>query len=204
MDLKQLLVEGKVNNTGVLAQYKNGLDGFMCNLVQKGSNNIAMSPGGMVWWKMDNDLQYTTSALLVVLAYSEYLSAAKSSITCPAGAVGPDDLVTFARSQVDYILGSNPKKMSYMVGFGSSYPLQPHHRGVSIPSIKKDPAKIPCKAGFDDWFNKNAPNPNVLTGAIVGGPDGNDAYDDSRGNFRQAEAATANVAPLVGVLAKLA
>ncbi|KAK1312789.1 Endoglucanase 13 [Acorus calamus] len=194
----------KVSSTGALVQSKNGLDGFMCNLVQKGSNNIAMTPGGMVWWKMDNDLQYTTSALLVVLAYSEYLSAAKSSISCPTGAVGPNDLVTFVRSQVDYILGSNPKKMSYMVGFGSNYPLQPHHRGASIPSIRKDPAKISCQAGFEDWFNKNAPNPNVLTGAIVGGPDGNDAYDDSRGNFHQAEAATANVAPFVGVLAKLA
>ncbi|KAK1264622.1 Endoglucanase 13 [Acorus gramineus] len=198
------LSRNKVSDTGALVQYKNGLDGFMCNLVQKGSNNIARTPGGMVWWKMDNDLQYTTSALLVVLAYSEYLSAAKSSIPCPNGAVWPNELITFTRSQVDYILGSNPKKMSYMVGFGSNYPLQPHHRGASIPSIRRDPAKISCQAGFNDWFNKKAPNPNVLTGAIVGGPDGNDAYDDSRGNFRQAEAATANVAPFVGVLAKFA
>lgn len=110
-------------------------------------------------------------------------------------------LITF---QVDYILGNNPKQMSYMVGFGKNYPQQVHHRGASIVSIKKDKRPVTCQEGFDKWFNKNAPNPNVIYGAIVGGPDINDYYNDSRANFQQTEPATANTAPLVGVLAKLA
>lgn len=101
-------------------------------------------------------------------------------------------------------MGSNPKKMSYMVGFGSNYPTQIHHRGASIVSIKSNPSPVPCQAGFELWFNRNAPNPNVLHGAIVGGPDKNDQYTDSRQNYQMAEPATINTAPLVGVLARLA
>nr|CAD1836965.1 unnamed protein product [Ananas comosus var. bracteatus] len=31
-------------------------------------------------------------------------------------------LRSFAKSQVDYVLGNNPRKMSYLVGYGSNYP----------------------------------------------------------------------------------
>jgi hypothetical protein len=105
---------------------------------------------------------------------------------------------------VNYILGSNPNGMSYMVGFGTKYPTQVHHRGASIVSIKKNSSPVSCKDGFTSWYNKNAPNPNVLDGAIVGGPNDGDGYTDSRSNFQMAEAATVTTAPLIGVLAKLA
>lgn len=104
---------------------------------------------------------------------------------------------------MDYILGSNPKNMSYMVGYGTNYPQQIHHRGASIVSINEDNAPVTCKGGYDSWFNKNAPNPNVLDGAVVS-PDINDDYQDSRSNFQQAEPTTVTSAPLVGVLAFLA
>ena len=71
-------------------------------------------------------------------------------------------------------------------------------------SIKKDPTPVGCKDGFDLWFNKGQPNPNVLVGAIVGGPDRNDNYADQRSDYQEAEPATANTAPLVGVLARIA
>ena len=99
-------------------------------------------------------------------------------------------------------MGSNPKNMSYMVGYGSYYPKQIHHRGASIVSIKKDPAPVTCQGGFD-WFHKPEPNPNVLVGAIVT-PDENDGFEDDRQNFQLAEPTTVTIAPLVGVLAHLA
>lgn len=105
--------------------------------------------------------------------------------------------------QVDYILGSNPKSLSYMVGYGRNYPQKVHHRGASIVSIKVDKTPVTCQQGYSEWYNKDAPNPNVLQGAIVGGPDQNDNYDDSRSNYMQNEPAIANTAPLVGVLARL-
>ena len=104
---------------------------------------------------------------------------------------------------MNYILGSNPKKISYMVGYGSSYPQQVHHRGASIVSIKTNPAPVGCHDGFTNWFYKNQPNPNVLVGAIVGGPDKNDNYVDQRSDYQLAEAATANSAALVGLLARI-
>ena len=105
---------------------------------------------------------------------------------------------------MDYILGKNPKGMSYMVGFGSSFPVKAHHRGASIVSIKQSRAQVTCQEGFNVWFNSQSPNPNVLEGAIVGGPNQGDNYTDSQSNFQQAEPATASSCPIVGVLARLA
>ena len=90
-----------------------------------------------------------------------------------------------------------------MVGYDRNYPQQIHHRGASIVSIKQDATPVTCHGGYDIWFNKNAPNPNVLEGAVVG-PDRDDNYIDSRNNFQLAEPTTVTNAPLVGVLAYLA
>lgn len=94
--------------------------------------------------------------------------------------------------------------MSYMVGFGPRFPKRVHHRGASIVSIKTSSGRVNCQDGFNQWFHRNANDPNVLEGAIVGGPSQNDEYTDMRENYQQAEPATANTAPLVGVLARLA
>ncbi|KAK3220976.1 hypothetical protein Dsin_014946 [Dipteronia sinensis] len=51
--------------------------------------------------------------------------------------VTPSRLVQFAKGQVDYLLGSNPIKMSYMVGYGRNFPRKIHHRGSTLPSIDK-------------------------------------------------------------------
>lgn len=102
--------------------------------------------------------------------------------------------------QVDYILGSNPLGMSYMVGYGKKFPQRIHHRGSSLPSVGQHPKQIDCKGGTDYYYSKN-PNPNLLIGAVVGGPDIKDSYADSREDFVQSEPTTYINAPLVGVLA---
>ena len=38
-------------------------------------------------------------------------------------------------------------------------------------------------------INNPGPNPNLLKGALVGGPDGNDNYDDRRGDYVKNEVA---------------
>ncbi|KAM1262784.1 hypothetical protein PS2_027649 [Malus domestica] len=200
----KLVLEGKVDSAGAWGQYKSQAEQFICSCIQKGNNNVKKTPGGLLWFLPWNNLQYTSTAVFVATAYSEYLNAKHASIQCPGGIVKPSDLIALAQSQVDYILGSNPEGMSFMVGFGTKYPTQVHHRGASIVSIKENSAPVSCKAGFDLWFNKTSPNPNVLDGAIVGGPDENDGYSDSRSNFQMAEPATVSTAPLVGVLARLA
>lgn len=104
---------------------------------------------------------------------------------------------------MDYILGDNPRATSYMVGYGNNYPRQVHHRGSSIVSIKVNPSFVSCRGGYATWFSRKASDPNVLHGAIVGGPDAYDDFADERDNYEQTEPATYNNAPLLGVLARL-
>lgn len=105
--------------------------------------------------------------------------------------------------QVDYLLGDNPERMSYMVGYGARYPQRIHHRASSLPSVAAHPARIPCSAGFSA-LNSPASNPNVLVGAVVGGPNAQDRFPDERSDYEQSEPATYINAPLVGALAYLA
>jgi hypothetical protein len=179
---------------------KRSLEQYLCNVAHH-DGGAKLSPGGMLWTQPWNNLQFVTSAAFVAAVHADHLAG--RSLRCGGGAaVPPQQLLSFARSQTDYILGANPGRMSYMVGFGARFPERVHHRGASVPSIKSSPGKITCKGGFD-YFSRSTPNPNVLVGAIVGGPDGNDQYDDSRGNFQQTEPSTVTVAPIVGVLARL-
>ncbi|PIA62146.1 hypothetical protein AQUCO_00200269v1 [Aquilegia coerulea] len=201
--ITKMVLEDKLAYDGNWADYRDSFEEFICNLVQEGSDNVKRSPGGLNWWQPWNNLQYTSAATLIATIYSKYLATAKTSIDCYGENIRPKDLVAFAKSQVDYILGSNPKNMSYMVGYGTNYPKQIHHRGASIVSIKKDPTPVNCQEGFANWYNKNADDPNVLDGAVVGGPSDTDEYTDARSNYEQSEPTLTNNAPLVGVLAKL-
>ncbi|EYU26799.1 hypothetical protein MIMGU_mgv1a020424mg [Erythranthe guttata] len=197
------ILERRFPASGNMGQMKNSAEQFICNCIQKGNGNFQKTKGGLLWFLPWSNLQYVNSASFIMSAYADYLSKARATLRCAGGAVGPNDLISFARSQVDYILGNNPKRLSYMVGFGSNYPKRVHHRGASIVSIKKDRTRVGCQDGFNNWYNRNADNPNVITGAIVGGPDQSDQYTDARNNYQQAEPSTANNAPLVGVLARL-
>lgn len=96
-----------------------------------------------------------------------------------------------------------------MVGFSNKYPNQAHHRGASIDmqyfSTKSTSTGSPsmCVAGFMQWYSRNASNPNLLVGAVVGGPDRHDRFEDCRSDSTKLEPATYINTPLVGVLAKL-
>ena len=40
----------------------------------------------------------------------------------------------YAASQINYMLGDNPNSFSYVVGYGDSFPKQPHHK---VPKSKQ-------------------------------------------------------------------
>ena len=90
--------------------------------------------------------------------------------------------------------------MSYMVGYGTRFLQKIHHRGSVIPSIDQHPQHMQCHDG-DKYFKAQTPNPNLLIGAIVGGPAQDDSFQDSRYDVSQSEPTTYINAPLVGVLA---
>ena len=87
----------------------------------------------------------------------------------------------FVKEQIGYILGDTGR--SYMVGFGVNPPQRPHHRGSSCRS----PITSPCG---DAEKNSPAANPQILYGAVVGGPDSNDQYNDARDDYISNEVAT--------------
>ncbi|KAI4368020.1 hypothetical protein MLD38_016633 [Melastoma candidum] len=90
--------------------------------------------------------------------------------------------------------------MSYMVGFGQRYPQHIHHRGSSLPSVASHPSPISCGNGFQ-YLYSGSPNPNILVGAIVGGPDNKDGFADDRNNYQQSEPTTYINAAFVGAVA---
>ncbi|XP_058732107.1 endoglucanase 6 [Vicia villosa] len=200
----KFLLQGKAGiHTPVFEKYLEKSEYFMCSCMGRGTHNVQRTPGGLIYRQRWNNLQFATSSSFLATVYSDYLASSARDLKCASGYVAPSQLLSFAKSQVDYILGDNPRATSYMVGYGNNFPQRVHHRGSSIVSIKANPSFVSCMGGYDTWFSSKRSNTNILTGAIVGGPDAYDDFADERKNYEQTEPATYNNAPLIGVLARL-
>lgn len=90
-------------------------------------------------------------------------------------------------------------KMSYLVGFEGNYPTQVHHRGASIP---KDGQRHSCSDG-KRWLLSKVGNPNILRGAMVGGPNNDDTFLDRRDEPQYTEPTLAGNAGLVAAIVAL-
>ncbi|KAF8379930.1 hypothetical protein HHK36_027395 [Tetracentron sinense] len=181
--------------------YKVHSDNYICSLVPGTSSFQAQyTPGGLLYKASESNLQYVTTTAFLLLTYAKYLGSNGGIASCGTSTVTAENLISLAKKQVDYILGQNPAKMSYMVGFGEKYPQHVHHRGSSLPSVHAHPDHIACNDGFN-YLKSGSPNPNVLTGAILGGPDNRDSFSDDRNNYQQSEPATYINAPFIGALA---
>ncbi|KAG9459445.1 hypothetical protein H6P81_003953 [Aristolochia fimbriata] len=193
-----------VQNMKTLHDYKGHADNYICSLIPGASfSQTQYTPGGLLYKMSDSNMQYVTSTSFLLVTYAKYLTSARKVVTCGGTTITPKRLRSIAKRQVDYLLGDNPLKMSYMVGYGERYPQRIHHRGASLPSKAAHPAKIQCSAGFG-FMQSESPNPNVLVGAVVGGPNLHDQFPDQRSDYEQSEPSTYMNAPLVGTLAYLA
>ncbi|KAK7353302.1 hypothetical protein VNO80_18747 [Phaseolus coccineus] len=175
-------------------------DAHMCSYLF--SKYFSRTPGGLIILKPDNEplLQFAATASFLSKLYSDYLDHLKmSAASCETDSFSVKMLRDFATSQVNYILGQNPMKMSYLVGYGDRYPVQVHHRSASIPWNNQP---YNCDDG-KRWLNSKDPNPQVLLGAMVGGPDTNDNFMDQRTNQRFTEPNIASNAGLVAALIAL-
>ncbi|XP_016454485.1 endoglucanase 17-like [Nicotiana tabacum] len=187
-----------------LHDFKSHADNYICSVIPWTPMSQAQyTPGGLLFTMSDSNMQYVTSTSFLLVTYAKYLTSAHMAVNCGGVLVTPKMLRNLAKKQVDYLLGDNPLKMSYMVGYGTRYPQRIHHRGSSLPSMVVHPTKIQCSSGFS-MYNSQNPNPNILVGAVVGGPDQHDNFPDQRSDYEQSEPATYINAPLVGSLAYLA
>merc|ERR1719414_865222 len=87
----------------------------------------------------------------------------------------------YAASQINYMLGDNPNSFSYVVGYGDSFPKQPHHKASAC-------ASPPAECTWETFSNTGTDNPHQLNGALVGGPAApDDHYKDDRTDYIMAE-----------------
>ena len=115
-----------------------------------------------------------------------------------SGALAHPLLVAIDVAQVDYVLGNNGYDRSFIVGWGKSPPVRPHHKNAY---------------GKDEWFHGASTPLYSLAGALVGGPHTNyysDAhltsppgYQDSMGDYICNEVTIDYSAGLLGALAAI-
>ncbi|KAL2609249.1 hypothetical protein R1flu_027822 [Riccia fluitans] len=203
--MSKLYLSGK-SSTMQLQSFKQNAESFICyNLPGSPSRKTSTTPGGLLYLRIGANTQYAVNLAFLLGLYTQYLETANiRQVMCGTKAFTLADIQTFADRQANYILGDNPANISYMVGFGSHFPQQAHHRAASITSIHLMPTSVGCSVGFYRWYNRDAPNPNVLTGAIVGGPNPLDQFNDKRWASSCTEPATYVNAPFVGIMARMA
>ncbi|XP_046979355.1 endoglucanase E-4-like [Schistocerca americana] len=118
----------------------------------------------------------TPKGLVYIDKFGTLCHAANVAFVClqaSEAGLGGRKYVDFARRQINYMLGDSGR--SFVVGYGDNPPKQPYHAASSCPDL---PA--PC-----DWeaFRSKEPNPQVLYGALVSGPDENDFFEDKREEY---------------------
>jgi len=144
-------------------------------------SGLPHTPGGLAFLDRWGSLRYAATTAFLALDY--------------AGVVGDaakrDRYERFALSQINYILGDNPRGGSYVVGVGANAPRNPHHRA----------------AHDSPTFNIDVPldNRHELTGALVGGPASADDFDwvDDRHDYVRNEVSTDYNAGYTGALAAI-
>ncbi|KAE8771783.1 Endoglucanase 7 [Hordeum vulgare] len=139
----RLLLRGEheERHRATLQGYRAKAEHYLCACMGKNAaaeDNVERSPGGMLYVRQWNNMQYVTSAAFLLSVYSGYLAeggegATPSTVTCVGGAsAGAGEVFAHARTQVEYVLGSNPRRISYLVGYGTKFPARVHHRAASI------------------------------------------------------------------------
>ncbi|CAH9073036.1 unnamed protein product, partial [Cuscuta epithymum] len=179
-----------VKKDGRFNAYKEGAEHFMCAVLPKHlspASTTTYTPGGLMYKLPEYNMQYVTSITFLMTTYAKYIASTKTLFYCGDNSITRHTLRSQAKTQVDYILGKNPKRMSYMVGFGEYFPRRIHHRGSSLPSTAANPSHLSCNYGFEYFYHTSKSNPNILTGAIVGGPTIRDEFIDDRMNYNQLE-----------------
>lgn len=179
------------NPTAILLQriapedsYERALDEYFRFWLPGGG--VTRTPGGLAWLDQWGSLRYSANTAFLALVYAKDMQGKDADYAAR--------LREFGLSQLNYILGDNPRNSSYVVGIGNNPPQRPHHRAAQCGGYKGD-----CNIGDPN------PNRNVLVGAMVGGPERPDdfAWQDDRSNYITAEVATDYNAAYTGALAEV-
>jgi len=139
------------------------------------------TPGGLAWLSQWGSLRYASTAAFLAFVWSDDETVCTSS--------KKEVYHNFAESQINYALGDNPRNGSYLVGFGKNPPEHPHHRTahgswvsmLTVPSFHR----------------------HILYGALVGGPDSSDGWEDNIADYTLNEVSCDYNAGFVGSVARM-
>jgi len=120
----------------------------------------------------------TRAGLLFLTEWGTLEATTSSCFLCLIAAennIRPNVYRLLAKKQLYYILGENTGQ-SFIVGYGKNPPLRPYHKASSCPYKPK-------KCG---WAQKDSedPNPHILYGAVVAGPNPLDEFLDDRSDYQ--------------------
>lgn len=175
----QLLLARITNDTRFVESTKRNMEYWTTGIAGSGQR-VTYTPGGLAHLDQWGALRYSANQAFLAFVYSDW-------VTDP---VAKQTTKQFAESQINYMLGDNPRNSSYVIGFGNNSPQHPHHRT--------------SHGSWADSQSSPANHRHILYGALVGGPNKSDNYTDSINDYISNEVATDYNAGFTGALAKMA
>lgn len=145
--------------TATLIEDWNTIENTLNDLI---SNSSYKTPQGFSYFTDWGSNRYNCNTQVIGLIYDKYN--------------GTDKYTSWAKTQMDYILGDNNNNTCYVVGYNENSVKYPHHCASS---------------GLDDFPNDNDTTPQkyVLVGALVGGVGENDNHNDTTDDYQYNEVA---------------
>lgn len=144
---------------------------------------VHYTAGGFAQLDAWGSTRYAANTAWAALLYSDYLREQNQDND------RRERYYRFAVRQMNYILGDNPKRMSYQIGMGDNSPRNPHHRG--------------SHGSWNNNIEDPAINRHLLVGALVGGPYKEDQFDDDRTDYIGNEISVNYNAGFTSALARL-
>jgi len=157
------------------------------------SGAMGATPGGLSFHDPDKSslalrspLHAACNAAFLAFVLADALEEPEMKKTCH----------DFAVRQINYALGANPARRSYVIGFGDHSPTAVYHRTAHGP--------------WAGWEHLTQGKPeyrlaarHVLFGALLGGPDKNDSFPEGTLDAARAEPSLDGNAGFTGCLAKM-
>ncbi|KAJ7514066.1 hypothetical protein O6H91_23G025200 [Diphasiastrum complanatum] len=97
------LMQGKGGAyANTLRAYQTKAEYFLCACLQKNNGaQVQRTPGGLMYVRAWNNMQYVTSASFLLTVYSDYLTSSRQQLQCSGSyGVDPSELLSLAQSQV--------------------------------------------------------------------------------------------------------
>lgn len=101
----QILQEKKYNkHIHIQEQYRSKAEHYICSCLNKnnGTTNVNRTPGGLLYVRQWNNMQYVSNAAFLLMVYSDHLRETNQMARCERRSVGPEEIFAFAKSQVKF------------------------------------------------------------------------------------------------------